>query len=124
MMEESAMYSAFHGRPVIPQSLGHDSHNQASTRADSTCPNQSGVSSAFTSVLDNVSERRSKSGKKSACNAEEGRLSQPWPLWLNYVLRSLYVPSAKHLLTLGNLSLLNKEEARPIRRGTSVYSHV
>ena len=39
------------------QSLGHDSHNQATSRADSTCGNQPGVGSAVSSVLDNFGKR-------------------------------------------------------------------
>ena len=101
------------------QSLGHNSHNQACSRADSTCGNQPGVGSA-------VRERQFKSGRKSACSAEEGRLPQPsrlWPLCLSCALGSLNVSSAKHLLTLGDLLSLNKEVARPGRRGAFVYSH-
>ena len=72
-------------------------------------------------------ERQLKSGRTSACNAEGGRLPQPsrlWPLCLSCVLGSLDVPSAKHLLTLGDLLSLNKEEARPVRRGTSTSIHM
>ena len=99
------------------QSLGHDFHNQASSRADSACRNQLGVSSAFSLLLDNFGERQLKSGRKSACNAEGGRLPQPsrlWPLCPSCVLGSLNVPSAEHLLTLGDPLSVNKEEARPI----------
>ena len=39
------------------QSLGNDPHNQASSRADSTCGNQSGAGSTFCSVLDNFGKR-------------------------------------------------------------------
>ena len=63
---------------------------------------------------------------KECMRCRRRKLPQPsrlWPLCHNYVCGSLYEPSAKHLLTLGDLSLLNKEEARPVRRGTFVYSH-
>ena len=59
--------------------------------------------------------------RKSAWSAKEERLPQPsrlWPLCLSCALGSLNLPSAKHLLTLVDLLSLNKEEARPGRRGT------
>ena len=53
----------------------------------------------------------------------KGIYAMPKKEGLNYVFGSLYVPSAKHLLTLEDLLSLNKEEARPVRRGTFVCAH-